>query len=375
MKSNFPFFRTILIITGIIAGLMFMAFLTNLFDLKERIRMVRKPVSEIRIIRIGVVTWGGYAGGEYFNKGFQPTKKSRFYREYGFMVDFKLIDELNVSRNAWKSGEIDLMWATVGAFTTEVEELREFQPQIIFQSDWSRGGDAIVVREGINSEPGLRGKKISFAETTPSHTFLLWLLESANLEYSDVDPVKVANVLEAADLFLKGEVDAAVLWSPGDAECLSQVVGSKILQSTREAPDLIADVFVAKKEFVDKNKDLLKDLFEGWLIGAAEINSSPAAKRKAVKILSRELNCPRDICLQAINNVRLCTYGDNVNFFNIYGNYSGTAGEDIYNKMSAEYAKLGYHTDNIVSWQHISNSSIIESVNMEGPGNAAESED
>ena len=29
------------------------------------------------VIRVGVVTWGGYAGGQYFNGGFKATKESR----------------------------------------------------------------------------------------------------------------------------------------------------------------------------------------------------------------------------------------------------------------------------------------------------------
>src|SRR4030067_1968279 len=41
---------------------------------------------DILTIDIGVVTWGGSAGGEHFNHCFEPTKDSRFYQEYGFMV-------------------------------------------------------------------------------------------------------------------------------------------------------------------------------------------------------------------------------------------------------------------------------------------------
>ena len=40
------------------------------------------------VIKIGVVTWGGYAGGQYFNEGFEANKNSRFYKDYGFQVEF-----------------------------------------------------------------------------------------------------------------------------------------------------------------------------------------------------------------------------------------------------------------------------------------------
>ena len=61
------------------------------------------------VIRIGVVTWGGYAGGQYFNEGFEATKNSRFYKDYGFQVEFKVLDDFEASRNAFRAGEVDLL--------------------------------------------------------------------------------------------------------------------------------------------------------------------------------------------------------------------------------------------------------------------------
>ena len=63
------------------------------------------------IINVGVVTWGGYAGGEYFNEGFDASTKSRFYKDYGFQVKFKVLDDFDASREAFKNDKIDLMWA------------------------------------------------------------------------------------------------------------------------------------------------------------------------------------------------------------------------------------------------------------------------
>jgi NitT/TauT family transport system substrate-binding protein len=235
MKSKLTPLSKFIIVLIVISGLVFVVYKTNLINYiapKGNGPDEGKAKSG-KVITIGVVTWGGYAGGEYFNEGFKPTEESRFFKDYGFMVDFKLLDDFNDCRNAWKSGNIDLMWATVDAFTTEMNGLKEFEPQVIFQADWSRGGDAVVVNRGIKNVADLKGKKIAFAEMTPSHTFLLWLLEAGNLEYADIVPVKVANAIDAADLFKKGQVDAAVVWSPDDADCVSKVSGARVLQSTK----------------------------------------------------------------------------------------------------------------------------------------------
>jgi NitT/TauT family transport system substrate-binding protein len=375
MKTSLTPFSKLLIVVLIISGLVFLVYKTNLLKViapggeKAGSTGIKKSDD---VIKIGVVTWGGYAGGQYFNGGFKPTKDSRYYKDYGFMVDFKVLDDFNDSRNAWKTDEVNLLWATVDAFTTEIAGLKEFEPQIVFQADWSRGGDAVVVRRGINNVSDLKGKKIAFAEMTPSHTFLLWLLEAGNINYNQIEAVKVANAIDAADLFKKQQVDAAVVWSPDDADCISKVSGSKVLQSTKQASYIISDVFIAKKDYVEKNREKLTRLFEGWMIGAAEINTSEIAKQKAAQILSEGLQQPVDFCMQAINNVRLCTYGDNINFFHLNANYTGITGEDIYNKMSVKYAKIGYETANIPSWRLTGNSSLIASVNLTGPENAAE---
>ncbi len=313
-------------------------------------------------IRIGVVTWGGYAGGQYFNEGFAANEKSRFFKDYGFKVEFKVLDDFVASREAWKAGEVDLLWATIDAFPTEVASLKEFEPQVVFQADWSRGGDAVVVRRGINKVADLKGKKIAVAPMTPSHTFLLWLLDAGDLKASDVTIVEAPNAIDAAAYFKAGRVDAAVVWSPDDEDCVKSVKGAKVLKSTRSASHIIADVFIAKKKYIQENKERLGQLVEGWMKGAAEINGSESNKRKASKILSEGLDMPEKFCYNAINNVRLCTYGDNLNFFNVKGDYTGVKGEDLYNKMSKTYADLGFAPKRVPVWRSVANSTIIRSL-------------
>lgn len=324
------------------------------------------------VINIGVVTWGGYAGGQYFNEGFEANEYSRFYKDYGFKVNFEVIDDFDASRDAFKNGSIDLMWATIDAFPTEVEGLSEFQPQVVFQADWSRGGDAIVSKRGINRVADLRGKKIAVAPMTPSHSFLLWLLDAGDLKSTDVTLVEVPSAIDAADAFKSGTVDAAVVWSPDDADCVSKVPGSRVLESTKNATNIIADVFIAKKEFIETHKEQLRQLYEGWMIGAAEINSSDANKRKAAKILSAGLQQPEDFCYDAINNVRLTTHGDNQDFFGINTDFKGVTGEDLYNKMKLKYAEIGYNTANAKSWRLLSTKDLVMNTNLTGPANAAE---
>ena len=84
---------------------------------KDRESKGIKDEGEVKAqFNIGVVTWGGYAGGELFNKGFKANEESRYFQDYSFKVEFKVLDDFAASREAWKNGDVDLLWVTADAF-------------------------------------------------------------------------------------------------------------------------------------------------------------------------------------------------------------------------------------------------------------------
>jgi len=331
------------------------------------------------VIKIGVVTWGGYAGGQYFNEGFEANAKSRFSKEYGIDVEFKVLDDFEASRNAFKADEVNLLWQTIDAFPTEVNGLADFDPVVVFQADWSRGGDAVVARPGITKVSDLKGKKVAVAELTPSHSFLLWLLDAGGLSAKDIEIVPQANAIDAAEVFKSRNVDAAVVWSPDDILCTKAVPGSRILESTRSASFIIADVFLAKRAYADKNKEKLQKLYEGWMRGAAEINASKDARRKAATILAEEFTergtaLTTDEADQMIGNVRLVTHGDNQNFFGLSSGYKGVTGNDLYTNMAEKYAALQYIQGRVPLFRQVAYPGLVTATNLSGSENAAEAQ-
>lgn len=342
---------------------------------KSRITLPEGVAKDTPVVRVGVVTWGGYAGGQYFNEGFKANVNSRFYKNYKFLVDFVVLDDFVRSRDAWKSGDVDLLWVTADAYPTEVSGLKDYKPKFIFQADWSRGGDAIVVREGINSINDLKGKSVSVAFGTPSHSFLIWMLKAGGLSMDDIKVKQVESAVDSATVFKAGKVDAAVVWSPDDEDCVTKIKGSTILKSTKSASNIIADGFFVKSEYLEKNKKMLTQLIEGWTTGAGEINTNETAKKKAAMILAEGLNQPIEFCLKAIGNVRLTTLGDNKNFFGLNSEYKGVKGEDLYIDMSLEYAKLGLAPASIIPWREVSDSSLINSLEVSSSMQAPEGKD
>jgi NitT/TauT family transport system substrate-binding protein len=376
-----------LAIVGILIGALY--YLGKNPDVAEKIAPTGKPVSgpehkEVRADRgekliVGINTWGGFAGAVYFNGGFKPSKESKFYTQYGQLVEFKLIDDFNASREAWKSGDIDVLgFCTIDAFTTEINGLRQFEPQVIGQIDWSRGGDAIVVRRGINQVSDLKNKKIAVAPMTPSHTLLLWLMDAGEVGWGDVQIIPVANGIDAADLFKKQQVDAAVVWSPDDQDCVSKIEGSKVLVSTKTASHIIADVWLAKKITVESKHDALKAFVEGTLKGNGTINADAIARKDAAALLADGFNQPVDFCVTAIANARLATLGDNQDFFDVNGNFAGVTGEKLYTKMAQAFAHTKdnqgqyYITGPVPPWRSIAYPAFVRASTLSGPEQLAE---
>jgi NitT/TauT family transport system substrate-binding protein len=322
-------------------------------------------------VNVCLTTWGGYAGGPWFNRGFKANPESRFKKEFGLDVNFVVIDDPATAREAWKSGKVDVMWTTADCMPTYVAALEELEPQVIFQADWSRGGDAIVAAPGIKSIEDLKGKKVAVAFASPSYSLLISALNASNITYQDIQIVEAPSAMDAAEYFKARQVSAAVVWAPDDEACVKAVPGAKVLFSTKQASHIIADVFYAKKSYIDKHGKQLTALIQGWLAGNAAINQSDTYRQEAAKILAAGMNQPEDFMYNAIGNARLVTLGDNKNFFGL-SNSNLPKGEDLYNNMHESFMNLGAAPVKVPNWRTIINTEPLLAVELEGMEHAAE---
>lgn len=296
-----------------------------------------------KVLRVQLVSWGGYAPGLYFNEGASSNSRSRYLTEYGFKVDFKLNNDLLGALDAWIAGEYDVLVQTADAFPlyTAPNDINELGPKAFMQVDWSRGGDAIIVKRGIKTINDLKGKRIAVAVPSPAQTLLITSLEAAGLKYSDVTVIKTTDNLKAADLFKSDEVDAAVVWSPDDVFATQAVPGSKILLTTKEQSHIIGDIMFASQDFINNNKDMINGFYEGWMKAVSELESVPDNQNKAAKFMA-ELNGvgPED-AMGMMSVVKWTGHGDNKNFFDLNRSYAGQTGGDLYSKMAQNFVKTG----------------------------------
>jgi NitT/TauT family transport system substrate-binding protein len=302
---------------------------------------------------VQLVTWGGYGPGLYFNEGAEPNEQSRFFKEYGFKVRFVVENDLINAMNAWIADEYDVAVQTADAFPlyTGPTDLKEFKPRAFMQVDWSRGGDAIIVKRGINSVNDLKGKKIAVAVPSPAQTLLMTALEAANLKYSDVEVIKTTDNLKAAQLFRSADVDAAVVWSPDDMLATNDVPGSKILLTTKDQSHVIADIFFAKESYLTSHRKMIDGFYEGWMKAVAELKANPSNREKAAKYLAEVNQLAVADAMGMMDVVYWTGHGDNLNFFGMNPEYRGQRGEDLYTKMSKNFVITGDAQQEAPAWR------------------------
>jgi NitT/TauT family transport system substrate-binding protein len=310
-----------------------------------------------RPLRVGIVPWPGYAGGLVANHGLKPNKDSVFWKSHNLLVEFVVIkNDVDLRRAFALGGEkqgIDVMWSTVDSLAQQYPEFSKegIRPRAFMQVDWSRGGDAIIARAGIDRIEDL--KLLKEKRIAVSMAASQWLFEYSleNSSLTDDERALIRQNLrrltngssEARDLFINSEVDVAVLWEPDVQTAKDSRRGSHILVDTSAASKLVADVMVAQEEFIGRDDGkVIKAFINGWLDGTTMAINDPML---AVKILMDEPELDfdgfgEDKTRAALRKTVLATLDDNAEMF---GLSDGDAFFDhLFDRASRLWLKDGY---------------------------------
>src|SRR3989344_5918054 len=247
----------------------------------------QKPTSQVDIDRpliVGVVSWPGYAGGIVANRGFKENAESIFTKKYGLPVRFVLIEDIDARGKAFAKGGpdgVDVVWTTIDFWANELPNFVKggIEASAFLQVDWSRGGDAIVADKSIASIEDLENKKIALVQFTPSHWLLEHAMRQSKLTVAEQQKIRdnlifTQDVPTARAAFVAGQVDAAVVWEPDVKQALKRD-DSHVLVSSKNFPDIIADMMVAKNDFIKSHPKTIDAFVRGWLDGVEEAKSNP----------------------------------------------------------------------------------------------------
>jgi NitT/TauT family transport system substrate-binding protein len=144
--------------------------------------------------------------------------------------------------------------------------------------------------------------------------------------------------VDAANVFKAGRVDAAVSWSPDVYVAARERQGGHILASTKEASNLIADIFVARGDFLEKHPEDVRRFVAGWLKGVEMVGKNP---ERAAVLLQKSLSGVNTLedAKAMLEDVKLPDYAENRAFFNPQGSLVNY--HSIYQTAQNIWRKIG----------------------------------
>jgi NitT/TauT family transport system substrate-binding protein len=271
-----------------------------------------------KVVQFPINVWIGWLPIVAANHGFSPNTDSVFFKEFGFKVNLKLIDDPVVARDAFAAGESHILWGTLDMmvlFAPDLMRDSRTAPRIFQQIDWSNGGDGIVVRGNIYSVKDLKGKTIVYAQNSPSQYFINNLLLAAGIQPSEVNHKYTATAFEAAAAFVADKrIDACVSWAPDIYNIPEKVAGARLLTSTADANKLIADVWAARADFAKDHPDIVKGLVAGIFKGMDQL-ADPTFRGRAFQWMAEGYGMQVDEVKGMANDAHSTNFAENRSFF------------------------------------------------------------
>ncbi|MBR5695244.1 MAG: OmpA family protein [Paludibacteraceae bacterium] len=305
----------------------------------------------------------GFAPIVWGNGGLEPKDDSYFAKKYGLKLKVIVMDDFDAARSALKNDDAQIEYCTLDALPVEMSSSGTMTDMKYFMLlNFSAGADALVANATINQISDLKGKRVAYAEGTASHTLLINALETSSLTMDDIIPVKVSSGVDAAQAFKAKQVDCAAVWSPDDVDCINAFKGAHLLTSTAQSNMLVSDGLIAKKEWLEKNKDLAAKIVEAILAANAEVTNNKTAFNEAAQVFAKEFETDVDFALASSSTINYASMEDQINWMGLNSDYSGMTGERIYSKMSRIYSGLGL-CKSVLPWSKAAYTDIVELVN------------
>ena len=266
-----------------------------------------------------LITWGGDIPTVHANGSAVATQPGSLFDEAGLSFELKREDVFLDQVKAYLECRSPFLRGTAGminlaAGVTEKDPRTEMK--VVYQMTWSAGGDAMVVKGGINSPKDLKGKTIALQAYGPHIDYLSKLLSDSNLSFKDVTVHWTKDLTGTertpGEAFRNAKIDAALVIIP-DALALTSggatgtgaedsVKGARILLSTKSANRIIADLYAVRSDFFNSNPELVQKMVRSLL--KAEEETAKLFKNKNAKPYRKMIQGAAQILLDSAQAVQ-----------------------------------------------------------------------
>ena len=230
---------------------------------------------EVKTMKIGMAHWIAFAP-------LNVADVKGFWKEQGLNVELKNYVGEGDGSKALIAKAIDGEINMVGSF---LEELPTYPPsQMIMETDWSNGGDKIIIKNDFNLAE-LKGKKIGVYDDASAVTFFLnKYLAAQGLKISDVSLV-VLDPEELTTNFINGRMQVIVNYDPQAMKAAKEGNG-RVVATTADYPGCMPEAIYLREDSIKAlSEDGIGKFVKGW-VKAVEWINNPANWAEFVTIIN-----------------------------------------------------------------------------------------
>ena len=314
----------------------------------------------VPLLRIPLDTWGGYAALFAANGGIKPSKDSQFNKKGKFAVELVGEESSQAQLDGYASGKYPIIWAPMDSLPLLYDAFKSDKrvlPRVLGLFDWSAGGDGIVVRDSVKRAADLKGQIVLTSSNTPFSFLLLWYLAQNGLSGQDVKVVYIDDGPKALKLFKSDKRIAAwVTWTPFLTDVVqssspSYVAGTRVLISSRDANQLIADTYIVRNDLFQDKPDLMASFCEAMMEGSRLVAEGSGAAFNAMATFYKLPNASEAKAM--LSDVHIANFPENQMFFDeanpIGAQKIFLLAQEYYKQLGALGPSVSYEPDRVLA--------------------------
>ncbi len=228
-----------------------------------------------RTYKIATVAWAGWSP-------INVAEAKNFFKEEG--IDVKVVTTENPLQvmSLFKEKRVDLAFDMIG--TIAGLYMDDLPITIIAETDWSHGGDKIILRSDKEAS-SVKGKIVGVYMNTPSLTYFLNLYFSGiGLKTSDVRITEM-DMKTLADNFIAGRFDMMMGYDPDATRAVKDGKGKVVATSASYEGSLPEGIMVLNEVLKDIPKADLAKILKAW-IKAVRWTQNPSNEKEYFSILN-----------------------------------------------------------------------------------------
>lgn len=212
-----------------------------------------------------------------------------FEKKSGEKIDWKVFNAGPTAMEALLSGSLDM--AYVGPNPALNAYVRSEGKALRIIAGAASGGASLVVQKGsaVRNAADLKGKRVASPEygNTQDISLRHWLKAYGLKPGRDLQVMPMKNS-EILDFFGQGRISAAWVPEPWVSRLLNEVNGSILIDERTLWPGgrFPTAVLVVRREFLEKNRELVARLLDAHIESTLWINESP---QRSEKLINSEL--------------------------------------------------------------------------------------